>query len=331
MTETLIQKFTYYFIPHSENQFQPRFLQPKTTIIIFIIIVVVENLFFLTSYYLISSPLFLANLIEESIVQYTNMSRANTTLPELKISPVLSQAAQLKAEDMAAKGYFSHISPDSITPWDWLKKVNYDYSYAGENLAINFTDSEEVVKAWLESETHRQNILNPHFTEIGIGIAKGTYENQPAIFIVQMFGAPKMSSQNIPAVPEMTSVPKMNNTTLTPVPRPLSSPRPSPQIQTIAPTLTALQPEVMSMENVPQQSSTHLSLFQKIFSNPKQTTNTILTIFAGIIIIALILKFIVQIKIQFPLLIANGILLLIVITSAFWVNNLLFNIWPSVI
>jgi len=85
------------------------------------------------------------------------------------------------------------------------------------------------------------------------------------------------------------------------------------------------------MENVPQQSSTHLSLFQKIFSNPKQTTNTILTIFAGIIIIALILKFIVQIKIQFPLLIANGILLLIVITSAFWVNNLLFNIWPSVI
>jgi len=140
-----------------------------------------------------------------------------------------------------------------------------------------------------------------------------------------------MSSQNIPAVPEMTSVPKMNNTTLTPVPRPLSSPRPSPQIQTIAPTLTALQPEVMSMENVPQQSSTHLSLFQKILSNPKQTTNTILTIFAGIIIIALILKFIVQIKIQFPLLIANGILLLIVITSAFWVNNLLFNIWPSVI
>ncbi len=329
MAETLVQKFISYFIPHSENQFQPRFLRPKTTIIIFIIIVVVENLFFLTSYYFISSPLFLANLIEESIVQYTNMSRANTALPELKISPVLSQAAQLKAEDMAAKGYFSHTSPDNITPWDWFKKVNYDYSYAGENLAINFTDSEEVVRAWLESETHRRNILNPHFTEIGIGIAKGTYENQPAIFIVQMFGTPKTLSQNVAAAPEMTSIPKINNST--PTPRPFSSPLSSPQIQTVAPTLTALQSEVMSIEDVSQQSSTHPSLFQKILGNPKQTTNTILAIFAGIIIIALILKLIVKIKIQFPILIANGILLLIVITSAFWINHLLFDIWPSII
>jgi len=53
---------------------------------------------------------------------------------------LLEQAAQLKANDMAEKGYFAHTSPDGKTPWEWLKDVSYPFLAAGENLAVNFLD-----------------------------------------------------------------------------------------------------------------------------------------------------------------------------------------------
>ncbi|MBI3638379.1 CAP domain-containing protein, partial [Candidatus Wolfebacteria bacterium] len=62
--------------------------------------------------------------------------------------------------------------------------------YAGENLAVNFFDSEDAVNAWMKSITHRENILNTNFKEIGIGVAKGNYNGKESIFVVQLFGSP---------------------------------------------------------------------------------------------------------------------------------------------
>lgn len=103
---------------------------------------------------------------------------------------LLSAAAQLKANDMAAKGYFAHVSPDGKTPWYWIDKVGYSYDYAGENLAVNFIDSADVSNAWMASPTHRANILNPVFKEVGTATAVGTYKGRNAIFVVQLFGTP---------------------------------------------------------------------------------------------------------------------------------------------
>jgi len=333
MNNPAIRKLFYYFIPHFENQFQPYFLRPKIIILIFVSIIALENLFFITGYYLIPSSNFLANLISQSIVNLTNVNRLNSSLSQLKINPLLSQAAQLKANDMAQKGYFSHNSPENITPWDWFKKVGYDYLYAGENLAINFTDSEEVVNAWLNSESHRQNILNPNFTEIGIGIAKGNYQNQPAIFIVQMFGTPKkiapLSSSKLETTPSK-QIPTENIASKSPaIPTPqftpISQTQPTPsKIMALNPTLEA------SLTQVGYKTLVYPFL-QKIISNPKATINKILMILAIIILLALILKIFIRIKIQYPLLIANGILVLIVIFSASWINNFLFNVWSNII
>lgn len=91
---------------------------------------------------------------------------------------------------MASKEYFSHNSPEGVTPWHWFKEAGYNFLYAGENLAINFTDSTDVEKAWLESPTHRANIMNVEFREIGMATVKGVYKNYPTIYIVQMFGTP---------------------------------------------------------------------------------------------------------------------------------------------
>ncbi len=68
----------------------------------------------------------------------------------LAVNPVLERAAQAKADDMAAKSYFSHNSPDGVTPWFWLNQAGYVFTYAGENLAANFSDSIDVEKlGWI--------------------------------------------------------------------------------------------------------------------------------------------------------------------------------------
>lgn len=124
------------------------------------------------------------------LVSLTNKDRVAANLSELKVNPLLEKAAQMKADDMAAKGYFAHNTPEGLTPWYWFKEAGYKYVYAGENLAVNFENSEDVETAWMNSKGHFLNIVNPKYTEIGIATSTGTYKGRTAIFVVQMFGTP---------------------------------------------------------------------------------------------------------------------------------------------
>ncbi len=131
-----------------------------------------------------------AAVISSSLVELVNFDRTSASVGRLKVNPLLEQAAQAKANDMATKGYFAHNSPDGTTPWHWFAQVGYDYVYAGENLAIDFFESADVEKAWMNSPLHRANIINADFTEIGIATAKGIYNGHETTFVVQMFGKP---------------------------------------------------------------------------------------------------------------------------------------------
>ena len=91
---------------------------------------------------------------------------------------------------MAAKGYFAHTSPDGHDPWYWFTREGYAYTYAGENLAVDFTDSAIVEEAWMNSPEHRANLLNGNYTEVGIAIAEGTFEGHPTTFVAEEFGTP---------------------------------------------------------------------------------------------------------------------------------------------
>jgi len=125
------------------------------------------------------------------LVSLTNKDRVSQNISELKINSLLEIAAQMKADDMAKNSYFSHNSPDGKTPWYWVSLAGYQYKYAGENLAVNFTDSEEVHTAWRNSRGHFLNIINPKYTEIGIATSTGHYKGREVVFVVQMFGTPK--------------------------------------------------------------------------------------------------------------------------------------------
>ena len=132
----------------------------------------------------------LAAVISSVIVDLVNGDRGTNDLGGLTWSPVLAKAAQAKADDMAAKGYFAHVSPEGVNSWYWFRQAGYNFVYAGENLAVDFYDSADVERAWMASPTHRANILNGHYTEIGVATAQGVYQGHLTTFAVQMFGQP---------------------------------------------------------------------------------------------------------------------------------------------
>lgn len=129
-------------------------------------------------------------LTSASIVAYANEGRADYGAGPLAHDALLSAAAQKKADDMAARGYFSHTDPDGHAPWKWFRSVGYYYYNAGENLAVHFTDATTLNSAWMKSPTHRANIVNPVYTRVGIGIAQGYYQGYKTTFVVQFFARP---------------------------------------------------------------------------------------------------------------------------------------------
>lgn len=133
---------------------------------------------------------FLAAVVRSAIVSFTLEARASEGGQALVESETLHAAAQAKAEDMAARGYFSHVGPDGEQPWVWLERAGYPYIAAGENLAVRFNDSKDIVDAWMASPTHHANIVKPIYQEIGIGIADGEYKGSRATFVVQYFATP---------------------------------------------------------------------------------------------------------------------------------------------
>lgn len=155
----------------------------------FLVIILLAELFLVVPEVWPPGRHFLAAVLPSLVVKQTNEERINQSYLTLKTNPLLEKAAQLKADDMAKRSYFSHQGPNGETPWSWFDQVGYRYIYAGENLALNFYDHQTVTRAWMNSIKHRNNILSGNFTDIGIGIAYGEFAGRPSVFIVQFFGS----------------------------------------------------------------------------------------------------------------------------------------------
>lgn len=195
--KSLIEKLKHYFIPHEGNDFKAHIFR-EGSLGLLLALIVGSFLLGLLHQIVLTNTNYLANIYSGVLVDLANEDRKDNALSELAINPTLEAAARMKAEDMAEKGYFAHYGPDGSAPWDWMKKAGYQFIYAGENLAIDFTDSEDVNQAWLNSPTHRANIMNSKFTEIGIATVKGFYNGRQTIYVVQMFGTPQNQSISLP-------------------------------------------------------------------------------------------------------------------------------------
>lgn len=124
------------------------------------------------------------SLTSDQIIKLVNQDRIEQGLSPLASNRQLSLAASSKAQDMIAKKYFAHISPDGTKPWQWMKSLGYNYIYAGENLATGFSDAQDLTDSWMSSPAHRANILSPFYSETGLAVI----QSNDTTYIVQFFG-----------------------------------------------------------------------------------------------------------------------------------------------
>lgn len=174
------------------------------------------------------------NTSVSGLLSATNSQRAANGQATLGLNAQLSSAAQAKANDMVARNYWSHNTPDGQEPWVFVDSAGYKYLKAGENLAYGFSDSDSTVTGWMNSPSHKANMLDSAFLEVGFGFANSADFNGsgPETVVVAMYGKP----QTLAATAQPT-----------PTPAPAAQP-------TAAPTTVAAQPSETATPQAPAEA-----------------------------------------------------------------------------
>lgn len=228
------------FIPHEANNHWPLALRHKPLAYVSGFIVLTKILA-IAAFVLTPTTAHLSTITDARMVQLTNEARQKNGLPPLTVNEKLTQAALLKGQDMLQHQYFAHISPSGVTPWFWMQKTQYQYEVAGENLAIDFTDADKVVQAWLNSPSHRANLLNPAYKETGLAVISGKFQGGTSIIVVHMFGTQQVvapAPAQEPQVKGTNTAPAAAKPAVAVQPAPATKPQttPAPVTPTIAPT-----------------------------------------------------------------------------------------------
>lgn len=168
---------------------------------------------------------FASTITPTEVIRQTNEERQKAGLPELTLNLELSQAALAKGQDMMNDQYWAHIAPDGTTPWYFMQQAGYKYTVAGENLARDFSDTPSMMTAWMASPTHRANVLNNKYQEIGIAVIDGNLEGYDTTLVVQMFGKPSSTVATTPTVTEEAAVSFFENAQ-----EPVTATQPQPEV-----------------------------------------------------------------------------------------------------
>ncbi len=304
------------FVPHEGNGHRPHILRDEAALA-FIGALLFLELCFLAGSYALTGSSFLASILPTVLTDETNASRAAEGVPVLAYNPLLEKAALLKAHDMAEKGYFAHTSPAGVTPWYWLGEAGYEFKAAGENLAVNYFDSKDVAEAWMNSPTHRANVMNPEFSEMGIGFAEGTYEGKNTVFVAEFFGTPVPAPR--PEVPVRAE----------PLPAPVAETAPAavpaePVAGVIAGPVDVPAPAVTAVKGI---------AIYRAAASPRRTVAWMVFLLMTVVIAAIAIKLSVTAYAGRPQqhgLVVNGVLLLVIMVSVLALNQFV-GLLPSVV
>lgn len=194
----------HWFTPHESNNQRARLLHPSSVLLVIGVFLSLQIFIhaFSTRYPTILG--YAAQIAPEEVIRLTNLERQSRGLSSLKSDPLLTKAAARKAADMVARDYWAHVSPVGTQPWFFISEAGYSYRYAGENLARDFSDPAGVVKAWMNSPSHRDNLLSNRYQDIGIAVIDGRLTGQDTTLVVQMFGT-KITATAQPEVSDTAS------------------------------------------------------------------------------------------------------------------------------
>lgn len=163
------------------------------------------------------------------LLSSTNNRRSQNNVGNLTLNSSLSAAAQAKAEDMVAKNYWSHNTPDGKEPWVFINNAGYKYLKAGENLAYGFATSDSAVTGWMNSPSHKENMLDESYVDVGFGFANSEdyVNNGPQTVVVAMYGKPQVLSAggSAPTQPTPNPPPAAKK----PAPLPAATPAQAPK------------------------------------------------------------------------------------------------------
>jgi uncharacterized protein YkwD len=177
-------------VPQKENEYRPHLIRLHGLVAVLVIALLAQVFygFVTTGHWSVLGRT--SNIETSQLLTDTNAERIAAGVGEVHLNEDLSQAAFLKAQNMFAEQYWAHVSPSGTQPWKWFGDVGYNYSYAGENLAKNYPTAQATVDAWMNSPTHRENVLNDHYVDIGFAVVDGELNGQNTTLVVALYGAP---------------------------------------------------------------------------------------------------------------------------------------------
>jgi len=288
-------------VPSKANKHRPHLLRHQVIVTALAIIILIEVGSLGASFLAFQGNTMLGAILPAVVINLTNDARAQNNLSSLTENPLLTEAAQNVANNMAAEGYFSHVSPSGETPWQWLDDVGYKYQYAGQNLAVNFTDSDQLVSAWLASPEHRANIMGVNYTEIGVGMATGTYQGQQAIFVVQYFASPLVTS---PAPVQNT--PEATNVIATP---------------TVAVSTSTVPGVLGASTEISTQPQDIVGFFDALLASPESTANEIMLGILAFFLVLFILGVLLGSRLPHPSVSVNFLMMVVVVLGILVFNR----------
>jgi uncharacterized protein YkwD len=177
-------------VPHKGNHYRPHLMRLHgiTAVLLLALFVQLAYGYFTAGRIEVLGRV--SDISASELLADTNEERKKEGVAELKGNRALSQAAFLKARDMFANNYWAHTSPSGTTPWKWLADAGYNYDVAGENLAKNYPTASATISAWMNSETHRANVLSDKYQDVGFAVVDGMLDGRDTTLIVAYYGTP---------------------------------------------------------------------------------------------------------------------------------------------
>jgi uncharacterized protein YkwD len=235
-----------------------------------------------------------------ALLSATNIQRNSNGQSSLSINDKLNAAAQAKANDMVSRNYWSHNTPDGKEPWVFFDAQGYIYTKAGENLAYGFDTSDAAIIGWMNSPTHKANLLDSVFTEVGFGFANSSdfvTTGEETIVVAEYGRPPEVAA--VETVAPAAPVPSKTKPVAT------TAPAPEPAIEPVAPvvqedTVVNQQPDKNQPTNtdspVAATETKRISRIQQITGGAAPWSALVVSIAAFALAMVWLVKHFVQVK-----------------------------------
>ncbi len=299
------------FIPSQKNLWKPHIFRPKNLFGLAVVLLIIKFTVFSWLAYFPQTNNF-AIVTSSELIEMTNQARIKQGLEPLTVSSKLTEAAEKKAMDMINQNYFAHTSPDGLSPWYWVSKAGYKYSTAGENLAKDFGESEYVHQAWMNSPSHKANILNKNYQDIGIAVLRGNINGKETTIAVQFFGKITLTKTAIATT-------KTTETESKPIAK---SDANKIEIPAIVSNVQGEEVEMLKGSEILQERGVvstiveeSKNVFDNVVKNPEPWTQKFYMIVLGLISLILILSIFINVRVQYPKMILMVVIFIILIAA----------------